>query len=116
MINLFLNRFENIKRLKYDKIIGIGNAEILIFGLGRIGKAAYKQLTASYGQTVLGIDSNEDIVKNLNNSDIKAIHDDATDSEFWEKIDSFKSSQIKLIMFCIRDFKTILYSYSDGYL
>ena len=105
-----LKTLQSADRVSGDEIVGIGNAEILVFGLGRVGITVYNQLTQQYGQKVLGIDFNEDIIKGFKEEGKNVIQDDSTDSEFWERIQKQDLNQVRLVMLCIHDYKTILYT------
>jgi predicted Kef-type K+ transport protein len=107
-----LHVFETRVRLEDDKTFDIGNAEILIFGMGRVGAAAYDQLIKEYGQKVLGLDYDTEMVELNRKRGRRVIHDDATDSEFWERIKArrINSDQVKLIMLCMHDHKANLYA------
>ena len=105
-----LLKLQSEKRVLGDDIVGIGEAQILVFGMGRVGNAVYNQLTQQYGQKVIGIDFDEDAVKESNQLLKRVIQDDATDSEFWERIKNNKPDQVKLVMLCFYDFKNILFT------
>jgi hypothetical protein len=105
-----LRTLQSDERIIGDEIVGIGEAEILVFGLGRVGITVYNQLSEQYGQKVIGIDFDEDIVKRFKNMGKNVIQDDSTDSEFWERIQKYKLNQAKLVMLCFHDYKTILYT------
>ncbi len=107
-----LHFFETSDRLEYDKAFDIGNAQILIFGLGRLGSAAYDQLNYKYGQSVIGLDYNLEIVEKLQAEGKNVILDDATDSEFWEKIANspIRSKQVKAVLLCMNDHKSNLFA------
>jgi len=107
-----LHFFERSDRLEYDKAFDIGNAQILIFGLGKLGSAAYDQLNYKYGQSVIGLDYNLEIVEKLQAEGKNVILDDATDSEFWEKIANspIRSKQVKAVMLCMNDHKSNLFA------
>ncbi len=99
-----LHKFENIgSQLIYDRTIDIQDAEILIFGMGRFGTATYDQLRSQFGQKVLGLDYNLDVVEKHRQERRFVVHDDATDSEFWEYVSTKPIGQIKLIMLCMED-------------
>lgn len=103
-----LRILQSEERLKGDELVDIGKAEILVFGLGRVGITVYNQLTKKYGQKVLGIDFDEDVVAKFREAGNNVVLDDSTDSEFWEGIESNKMNQVKLVMLCFHDFSTIL--------
>lgn len=98
-----LQKFETAERLIYDRTINIRDAEILIFGMGKLGTATYDQLFKQYGQKVLGLDYNEEKVKLQQAEGRNVTHDDATDSEFWEYVKTKPKDQLKLVMLCMDD-------------
>lgn len=68
-----------------DRPIELGEAKVLIVGMGRIGQGAYMELEARYPGQLLGIDSDTKKVTLLNELNINAIEGDASDSDFWDK-------------------------------
>lgn len=107
-----LHKFETKQRLIYDDTFDIGDAEILIFGMGKLGTATYDQLNKKYGQKVLGLDYDDDTIEFHRKKNRNVIQDDATDSEFWERIkkEKLQSGQVKLIMLCMDEFKSNKYT------
>lgn len=107
-----LHVFETARRLTYDKTTDIGDAEILIFGMGRVGTATYDRLHLKYGQLVLGMDYNFEVVEKNQALGRNVVQDDATDSEFWERIaeDPRRSKQVKMIFLCMKDHKSNLFA------
>jgi predicted Kef-type K+ transport protein len=105
-----LKFIETSDRLEYDKTFDIGKAEILIFGLGKLGSAAYDQLNYKYGQSVIGLDYNMDLVDKLKAEGKNVVLDDATDSEFWERIANSPSKQVKAVMLCMNDHKSNMHA------
>ncbi|MGB5446015.1 MAG: cation:proton antiporter, partial [Psychromonas sp.] len=51
-----LKRFQATRLHKDDRPVRVGDAEILVLGMGRIGTGAYDTLKKSYGELVMGID------------------------------------------------------------
>jgi predicted Kef-type K+ transport protein len=111
-IKKWLHVFETKTRLPYDKTFDIGNAQILIFGMGKLGSAVYDQLNYKYGQIVLGLDYNIEVVEKQKELGKNVIQDDATDSEFWERIATspVRSKQVKMVMLCMNDHKSNLFA------
>nr|WP_054721892.1 cation:proton antiporter family protein [Marinifilum fragile] len=110
-IRKYLRIFETNKRLIYDKAFDIGDAEILVFGMGKLGMAVYEQLNRTYGRKVLGLDYNYDVVQRLKKEGKNIQQDDATDSEFWENIfEKSNHHKIRLVMLCMNDHKSNLYA------
>ncbi|MBL4559788.1 MAG: cation:proton antiporter [Labilibaculum sp.] len=106
-----LRKFETEKRLIYDKAFDIGDAEILVFGMGKLGVSVYNQLNQTYGQKVLGLDYNYDVVQRLKNDGKNIQQDDAADSEFWENIfEKSSHHKVNLVMLCMNDHKSNLFA------
>lgn len=109
-IKQWLNIFETKKRLHYDKAFDIGNAEILIFGMGHLGTATYERLKQQYGQKVLAMDYDEARVVKHKKAGRNVTHDDATDGEFWDLVKEKPLHQVKLVLLCMNDHKANLYA------
>jgi predicted Kef-type K+ transport protein len=71
----------------HDRPVEIGDAQAIVFGLGRIGRGAYNQLIDKYRMRALGIDNDPLRIEYLNhNYDMNIAEGDASDSDFWEKL------------------------------
>jgi glutathione-regulated potassium-efflux system ancillary protein KefC len=108
----WIHKFETHTRLTYDEAMDIGNAEILVIGMGKLGTAAYDQLSAQYGQKVLGIDYNADKIKAHQAEGRNVSHEDSTDGEFWDMAANspMHQGQIKMVMLCMDSHKSNLYA------
>jgi Trk K+ transport system NAD-binding subunit len=86
----------------------IGNAEILIIGMGKLGQSTYKRLYEKYGQVVLGIDYKADLIKKLKAEGKNVSHEDATDGEFWDLIaqNPERKDQVKMVLLCMDSHKS----------
>ncbi len=83
----FFSRFERPADHLDDAPIDLGDAEVIIFGLGRIGTAAYQTMEEEYGQGhVVGLDYDDDKIQQANGEGKNAIWADATDIDFWKNI------------------------------
>jgi len=102
-----LRRFETSARLPEDKPIDPGQAEILIFGMGRLGTGTYDSMRTRYGTQVLGLDYDPAVVTAHQESGRDVILDDATDSDFWEKI---RPGKIRLVMLAMSSHEANLYT------
>lgn len=107
-IKPFLLRFETKERIIYDRTIDIRDAEILIFGMGLLGSATYDQLNKRYSQKVLALDYNREKVEKHTVAGRNVIHDDATDTEFWENVMRKPAGQVKLVMLCMDDHQSAM--------
>lgn len=94
-VDKIMPRFQREKRLSTERVISTGNAEILVFGMGRVGTATYETMRQKYGDIVLGIDNDAIVITAHKRRHRNVIQGDATDSEFWENLDTDK---IKLIL------------------
>ncbi|WP_407330882.1 cation:proton antiporter [Enterovibrio sp. 27052020O] len=79
-----------------DQLINLGDASVVIIGMGRIGSGAYDELSQEYPEKVLGIEAREDSVANHRECGRNVIHGDATDPDFWSRVTS--SRHIELIL------------------
>lgn len=69
-----------------DRHIDVGDATVVVLGVGRLGRAAYDRLTGAYGLRVLGVDLDEGVVGRLRREGLNVVHGDATDDDFWDRI------------------------------
>ncbi|VAW77624.1 Putative glutathione-regulated potassium-efflux system protein KefB [hydrothermal vent metagenome] len=93
-----LSVFESSQRIDEEEAIEPGvSAEVMIFGMGRVGSVAYDVLHERLGDKVLGVDFQRDTVEQLRKEGHQVIHGSATDPDFWERMD-FDCNRIKLVM------------------
>ncbi len=81
-----------------DQPIDPGEARIAILGMGRIGTGAYDTMHVRFGDIVIGLDSDSDKVATHNGSGRNVILGDATDSDFWERVQSGKFRLVLLTL------------------
>lgn len=102
-----INRFES-PRCVHDDIFEIPKeAEVVVIGMGRVGKGTYNSLCKLVNNRVWGIDSDESYTKNLQANGYRVFFGDAEDAELWQNMDT---SHIKLILIAlpyIQDIKNI---------
>jgi predicted Kef-type K+ transport protein len=80
-----LKSFETKTRLAEDQPLDPGDAQIAIFGLGRVGTGAYDDMRRRHGGVVIGIDFDEKNVQKHLEAGRKVILGDPTDHDFWAK-------------------------------
>ena len=80
-----LKRFETRRRHPEDTPIDPGDAEIVVFGMGRIGTSAYDTMVAHYGDVVIGIDFCREVVERQKATARRVTLGDPTDPDFWER-------------------------------
>lgn len=93
-----LKRFEMKQRLPYDKPIEVGDAEVLVFGMGRVGTGVYDSMIGQFQNRLLGIDIDNNTITNHRNAGRNVMHGDATDFDFWERLQPGKVKMIMLDM------------------
>ncbi len=92
-----LKKFETDRKHPADTPLAI-DADVLIFGMGRVGSGAYHQAVKNFPDRVAGVDNNKDTVALLGKKDMKVYLGDAADIDFWEKINPDQISCISLCM------------------
>jgi len=102
-IEHYLHRYESSQRLPDDYAPDLGDAEVLITGMGRVGSGAYLSMRDAIGDKVCGIDADADNVKRHQQSGHNVILGDAEDAEFWREVNSEKLRLVMLAMPTISD-------------
>jgi predicted Kef-type K+ transport protein len=80
-----LKRFETRRRHPEDTPIDPGNAEIAIFGMGRIGTSVYDAMIERCGDVVIGVDFCRENVDRQCANGRNVILGDPTDPDFWAR-------------------------------
>lgn len=99
-----LKIFESPKRLREDIYEQPDGAEIIVIGLGRVGKGAYASLNSIVGNKVWGMDADPIRIKSLKKIGYQAMVGDGEDVDFWESMDL---SQIQLILLALPSIEDI---------
>ena len=94
-----LCRFQTDRRLPDDEPADIGAAEILIVGMGRVGRGAYHAMREIYGDKVCGADSDNKKIRDLQKAEFNVVPGDAEDIDFWRSVTT--SGNLKLIMLAV---------------
>ncbi len=87
--------WESADRHPDDLPIHVGEARIAVLGMGRIGTGAYDTMHARFGDIVIGLDSDPDKVAAHHEAGREVILGDATDSDFWQRV---QPNKILLVM------------------
>ena len=81
-----------------EQNITLGDAEILVLGMGRVGSAVYKEMH-SFNPKVVGLESDPDLVTHLvNNCGFNALYADVEDKVLWNHLDI---SNLKAVIVCV---------------
>jgi predicted Kef-type K+ transport protein len=98
-----LRPFETKKRHPDDQPLDPGDAEIIVFGMGRIGTAAYEDMRARYGNIVIGIDFDADVVRQHREAGRNVISGDASDIDFWSRAKAGGPGKLQLVLLAMSD-------------
>jgi glutathione-regulated potassium-efflux system ancillary protein KefC len=94
----YLHFFETEQRQASYVKPDLGDAEILVVGMGRVGSAAYLVMRETYIDKVCGIDADVEQVNSHQRSGHNVILGDAEDIDFWHDVDVSKLRLIMLAM------------------
>ena len=81
-----LRPYETKTRHPDDQPIDPGNAEIAVFGMGRVGSGAYDFMRTKFGEVVIGVDYDPLTVKKHQAAGRNVIYGDPTDVDFWTRM------------------------------
>lgn len=90
-----LMKYEGEERLQDDKPVDIGDAKVLVYGMGRVGTGVYETLLKVYGERLLAIDYDQSVVDHHLAQGRNVVAGDATDVDFWSRLNP---DSVKLIM------------------
>ena len=96
-----LCRFESGKRHPDDEPISLGNAHLLIMGMGRVGTGAYDFLTQR-GERLVGLDSDPGKVERHRIAGRRVLYADAEDPGFWQNL---KLEGIEAVLLAMPEFE-----------
>ena len=91
-----------------DRPIELGDAEVIILGMGRIGQGAYFELENKYGTVILGVENDSEKLPTLRAQGMNVIEGDATDTDFWDKV--LLSNQVNLVLLAMPHHSGNLYA------
>ena len=78
---------ENEAKLRpTDRAIDTGDAEVVVLGMGRIGRGAYERFVDLGARSVIGIDNDHAVIDALITDGFTVLEGDATDHEFWHRL------------------------------
>ena len=93
----FLKGFETKGTHPDDLPIDLGKHRIAIFGMGRVGVAAYRYLNERFPGKVIGFDRDPESVKLHCENGRNVLLADATDSDFWRRVSARDSIDLAVL-------------------
>jgi predicted Kef-type K+ transport protein len=103
--NTHLLPWESEARHPEDQPIDTGAATVAILGMGRIGTGAYDFMIEQVGERVIGLDSDGATVEAHREAGRNVILGDASDSDFWERL---QPGKIRLVMLTLSELRANL--------
>jgi len=104
-----LRRFEAAPGDLEDQAMRLRGAEVVIFGMGRLGTAVYRALSSAVGPAVMGIETDREKVAQLEAEGLNVIHGDATDSDFWRRAGR-PSARLRAVLLAMPDHDANMYA------
>lgn len=83
----WFRRFQRDSRLPEERPQRLGNAEVVILGMGRVGQGAYAYLKDRFAGNIVGVDENQEKVQQHRAAGVNCVHADVGDIGFWEDLD-----------------------------
>lgn len=80
-----LKRFERRDRLSDEKNLDLADIKVVVFGMGRMGKAAYLAMEPDYGKHIVGVEIEPDKATKHSNAGRNVVSGDATNPDFWTR-------------------------------
>lgn len=93
-----IKRFQSNKILEEDQYPCLSDVEVLVIGMGRVGRGAFSALTNSLGDTVMGMDADIERVNKLKALKQNTIVGDGENIDLWENLDM---SNVKLVLLAL---------------
>lgn len=100
-------KFESKHRLPQDVFFQPKQAEVLIIGMGRVGRGAYRSLHHVLEERVWGMDADRERVAKQSKLGEQIFMGDGEDADFWE---SFDTSSIKMVLLSLPTIEDALHT------
>jgi predicted Kef-type K+ transport protein len=102
-----LKRFEHPLRLKEDIFTQPQNVRVLVIGMGRVGKGAYKALKDVLLENVWGMDADPIRIRSLQKQQMQVFVADGEDVDFWDNFDLNQTDIVMLAVPSVEDISNI---------
>lgn len=95
-----LSRFQRSLRHPDEEPCDLGDANVLIMGTGRVGRAAYGALSQHSSFTLVALDSDKEKVAQYDRDGMNCFYADAEHATFWANLDLDNVHTVVLAMNC----------------
>lgn len=92
-----LGRFERARVDPADALIDPGVADVLVFGMGRVGTGAYDELDMTQDARVVGVERSATVVADHEQVGRAVVRGDALDSDFWDRVRLHPGTQLVVL-------------------
>ena len=82
-----IRRYQHAQLLPEDRVYQPSTAEILVVGMGRVGRGAYRALFRLAGDRVWGMDADRELIARHRRDGMNAFAGDAENADVWEAVD-----------------------------
>ena len=93
-----LKQYQKTNALPEDLYPSLDSTQVLVIGMGRVGKGAFTTLAKLMDKGVTGMDADVDKVEGLQEQHYQAIVGDGENIDLWENVDT---SSVKLILLAL---------------
>jgi predicted Kef-type K+ transport protein len=80
-----LKRVERPTRLSGEENLDLAHIKVVVFGMGRMGTAAYNAMAPDYEGTLVGVEIDQDKATRHSESGLNVVSGDATNPDFWTR-------------------------------
>lgn len=102
-----IKSYESQTPLASDIFIQPKDSEILVIGLGRVGKGAFKALHSMVGDKVWGMDADRNRIQKFQAKGLHVFYGDGEDADLWSNMDTHNIKLILLALPAIDDMLNI---------
>ena len=93
---------DRLNLMPEDASIEIGDARIAIIGMAQMGTGAYDTLKTKYGNVLIGIDADRDLVDHHKSAGRNVIFADATDDDFWSRV---RDNEVTVVLLTMSEYE-----------
>jgi hypothetical protein len=93
-----LKKFEKPERLPEDAPIELGDARMIIFGMGRVGTGVYDAMNELLPDAVIGVDYDTEVVDQHQKRGRNVVNGNASNPEFWDRVNMSPSVEYALLV------------------
>lgn len=102
-----LGAFQKNEALPEDRYPSFNDVDVLVIGMGRVGKGAFRALSKVLGNAVCGMDADQDKINMLTEKGFNAIVGDGENIDLWENLDIANLKLVLLALPSIEDSSNI---------